>query len=269
MSLTDSIGVDVQSMTAGVARAQQEAAAADHGVEQIAARAVASGFVGITAGLARVRQMIGQARSRLTEAADVLGEASRAVGSVGRQPSPQETIAALTPAIAALTTAEGSVTAAASAIMMRGVWPRRRCRAGSRARRWRACSRCCRSWPPSAFRGLRPGNTSTRHWHRPDRSVTWETSDGRRKQRPTARHTPSSRRCDTTPARSRWRRGWTERATDGGCPTAGRPRLGTSRSGDPAQTRTPRRPPFPASPRWRDPAHPRRVQRRGDLLRRR
>ncbi|NGM15873.1 DUF6244 family protein [Verrucosispora sioxanthis] len=116
MSLTDSIGVDVQSMTAGVARAQQEAAAADHGVEQIAARAVASGFVGITAGLARVRQMIGQARSRLTEAADVLGEASRAVGSVGRQPSPQETIAALTPAIAALTTAEGSVTAAASAI---------------------------------------------------------------------------------------------------------------------------------------------------------
>ncbi|SCL35869.1 hypothetical protein GA0070615_2907 [Micromonospora aurantiaca] len=116
MSLTDTIGADLQAMTAGVDRSQQETAAVDRAIEQIAARAVASGFIGITAGLARVREVIGQARSRLSEASGVLSEASRSVGSVAQQPSPQETIAALTPVVAAMNTVDGSVAAAASAV---------------------------------------------------------------------------------------------------------------------------------------------------------
>jgi hypothetical protein len=116
MSLTDTIGADLQAMVAGVDRSQQEVAAVVRAVEQIAALAATSGFVGITAGLARVRDVLGQARSRLDEASGVLGEASRSVGSVAQQPSPQETIAALTPVVAALTAVEGSVAAAASAV---------------------------------------------------------------------------------------------------------------------------------------------------------
>jgi hypothetical protein len=116
MSLTDTIGADLQAMAAGVDRSQQEAAAVDHAIEQIAARAVASGFAGITVGLARVREVLGQARSRLTDAGGVLGEASRSVGAVAQQPSPQETITALTPVVAALTAVDGHVTATASAV---------------------------------------------------------------------------------------------------------------------------------------------------------
>ncbi|MEV0944022.1 DUF6244 family protein [Micromonospora wenchangensis] len=116
MSLTDRIGVGLQAMAAGVDRSQQEAAAVDHGIERIGARAVASGFVGIRVGLARVREVLGQARSQLTGAAGVLGEASRLVGTVAQQSSPRETITALTPVVAALSMVDGHVTAAASAV---------------------------------------------------------------------------------------------------------------------------------------------------------
>ncbi|RAO15030.1 hypothetical protein [Micromonospora noduli] len=64
MSLIDSIGADLQAMAAGVDPAQQEAAAVDHAIEQITARAVAPGFAGVTVGLARTRELLGQARSR-------------------------------------------------------------------------------------------------------------------------------------------------------------------------------------------------------------
>ncbi|NHW87460.1 hypothetical protein, partial [Escherichia coli] len=77
MSLTDTIGADLRAMAAGADRSQQEIGAVDQAIEQIAARAVASGFVGITVGLARVREVLGQARSQLTEAGGALGEASR------------------------------------------------------------------------------------------------------------------------------------------------------------------------------------------------
>ncbi|MCX4391347.1 DUF6244 family protein [Micromonospora peucetia] len=116
MSLTDSIGADLQAMAAGVDRAQQEAAAVDHAIEQITNRAVASGFAGIAVGLARAREVLGQARSRLAQAGGVLGEASRSLSAVPQQPSPQETIAALTPVVAALTAVDGHVAAAGSAV---------------------------------------------------------------------------------------------------------------------------------------------------------
>ncbi|WFE51226.1 DUF6244 family protein [Micromonospora sp. WMMD1155] len=116
MSLTDSIGADVQAMAAGVDRTQQEAGAVDHAIEQITARAVASGFTGIALGLARAREVLGQARSRLAQAGGVLGEASRSLSAVPQQSSPQETIAALTPVVAALTAVDGHVTAAGSAV---------------------------------------------------------------------------------------------------------------------------------------------------------
>jgi hypothetical protein len=116
MSLTDTIGAGVQSMAAGVDRAQQEAGAVDHAIEQITARAVASGFVGITVGLARAREALGQARSLLAQADGILGEASRSLTAVAQQPSPQETIAALTPVTAALSAVDGHITAAASSV---------------------------------------------------------------------------------------------------------------------------------------------------------
>lgn len=116
MSLTDGIGADIQAMAAGVDRTQQEAGAVDHTVEQITARAVASGFAGIAVGLARARQVLQQARSRLAQASGILGEASRSLSAVPQQPSPQETIAALTPVVAALTAVDGHVAAAGSAI---------------------------------------------------------------------------------------------------------------------------------------------------------
>ena len=116
MSLTDGIGADIQAMAAGVDRTQQEAGAVDHTVEQITARAVASGFAGIAVGLARARQVLQQARSRLAQAGGILGEASRSLSAVPQQPSPQETIAALTPVVAALTAVDSHVAAAGSAV---------------------------------------------------------------------------------------------------------------------------------------------------------
>ncbi|MFG1955927.1 DUF6244 family protein [Micromonospora sp. NPDC048830] len=116
MLLTDSIRGDLQAMAAGVGAAQQEAAAVDHAVEQIAARAVAAGFAGIVVGLARVRELVGQVRTRLTTVGGVLGEVSRSVAAVPQQPSPQELISALTPLLAALSSADGGLSAAAAGI---------------------------------------------------------------------------------------------------------------------------------------------------------
>ncbi|MBO4204776.1 DUF6244 family protein [Micromonospora echinofusca] len=116
MSLTDSISGDLQAMGAGVSAAQQEAAAVNSAVEQVAARAAAAGFAGIAVGLARVREVVGQVRARLTTAGGVLGEASRSVAAVPQQPSPQETISVLTPVVAALSTVDSAVAAAAAGI---------------------------------------------------------------------------------------------------------------------------------------------------------
>ncbi|MEV4725356.1 DUF6244 family protein [Micromonospora humida] len=116
MSLTDTIGADVQAMAAGVDWAQQETAAVDQAIEQISARSVASGFAGIAVGLARARETLAQARSRPAQVDGVLGEASRSLRVVPQQSSPQETIAALTPVLAALTALDGHVSAAGSAV---------------------------------------------------------------------------------------------------------------------------------------------------------
>ncbi|MEU1756723.1 hypothetical protein ABZ436_29265 [Micromonospora matsumotoense] len=59
MSLTYTIGADLQAMAAGVDRAQQEAAAVDEAIEQITARSVTSGFADITVGMARARERSG------------------------------------------------------------------------------------------------------------------------------------------------------------------------------------------------------------------
>ncbi|MGC5031135.1 DUF6244 family protein [Micromonospora sp. DT229] len=116
MSLTDSIRDDLQTMAEGVATAQQGAAAVDHAVEQIAARAVGAGFAGIAVGLTRVREQVGQVRARLSTIGGILGEASRSVSAVPQQPSPQEAITALTPLVAALAAADGAVETAAAGI---------------------------------------------------------------------------------------------------------------------------------------------------------
>ncbi|MBO4209005.1 hypothetical protein GSF22_23820 [Micromonospora echinofusca] len=116
MSLTDSIRDDLQTMAAGVGAVQQDAAAVDHAVERIAARALGAGLAGIAVGLARVREQVGQVRARLTTVGGILGEASRSVSAVPRQLSPQEAITALTPLVAALAAADGAVEAAAAGI---------------------------------------------------------------------------------------------------------------------------------------------------------
>lgn len=116
MSLTDTISGDLQAMAASVNRAMLEAAAVDHAVERIAARAVASGFAGIAVGLTRVREVVGQVRARLTAVGGVLGEASRSVAAAPQQPSPQEAITALTPVVGALAAVDAGVAAAASGV---------------------------------------------------------------------------------------------------------------------------------------------------------
>lgn len=116
MSLTDAISGHLQAMAAGVARAQQETAAVDHAVEQIAARAAASGFAGIAVALIRVREVVGQVRARLTAVSGVLGEASHSVAAAPQQPSPQEAITVLTPVVVALTAVDAGVAAAASGV---------------------------------------------------------------------------------------------------------------------------------------------------------
>lgn len=116
MPLTDTIGADLRAMAAEVHRSQQETAAAEHAIEQIATRAVASGFAGIAVGLARVRKVLGQARSQLAEAGGILSEASRSMAAVVHQPSPQEAITALTPVVATLATVDGRIAGAAAAI---------------------------------------------------------------------------------------------------------------------------------------------------------
>lgn len=116
MSLTDSISDDLCAMTAGVGAAQRQAAAAEHVIAQIAARAVAAGFAGIAAGLAQVGEVVGRARARLTAIDAILGETTRSVASAAQQPSPQETISALTPLLTVLSRVDAEVAASSGGI---------------------------------------------------------------------------------------------------------------------------------------------------------
>ncbi|MGW0434022.1 DUF6244 family protein [Micromonospora sp. NPDC003197] len=116
MSLIDKINSDLQAIHAGIDAAQQEAAAVDHAVEQIAVQAAAAGFAGIAVGLAQVREAIGRTRAQLTTASGALGQASRTLTAVPQQPSPQETINTLTPVMATLASVDNGLAVAAAGI---------------------------------------------------------------------------------------------------------------------------------------------------------
>lgn len=156
----------LQAMAAGADRSQQEAAAVDHGIERIGARAVASGFVGIRVGLARVREVLGQARSQLTGAAGALGEASRSVGTVAQRSSPRETITAGNGAGSCIwgwwsPRARGAGPRDAAGRGRTGSSPRARGAVGARALPWRGVG-----IPPPRARGAgpphRPGDVDVR-----------------------------------------------------------------------------------------------------------
>ncbi|MEH0972805.1 DUF6244 family protein [Micromonospora sp. CPCC 205546] len=116
MSLTDSISDDLRAMAAGVDTAQQQAAAAEHAVAQIAARAVAAGFTGVAVRLTQVRELVGHVRARLTTVGGVLDEAPRVATAIAQQPSPQDTVSALTRLAATVSTVDAAVVAAAAGV---------------------------------------------------------------------------------------------------------------------------------------------------------
>ena len=84
-------------MAAGVERAQQEAAGADHAAQQIAQRAAASGFLGVAQSMARVRTAISELRGNLGALGQSVHETGTQVAAAPKQPTAQETITACAP----------------------------------------------------------------------------------------------------------------------------------------------------------------------------
>ncbi|WP_212817293.1 DUF6244 family protein [Polymorphospora rubra] len=99
MSLVDTIQSGLRTMAAGIGRAEQETAAADHGAQQIALHAAASGFLGIAQNLARVREVIGQVQAGIGGLAVLAGEVATVLAAVPQQPTAQKTIATLASAM--------------------------------------------------------------------------------------------------------------------------------------------------------------------------
>ncbi|MFB6393542.1 DUF6244 family protein [Polymorphospora lycopeni] len=97
MSLVDGVQAGLRTLVAGIDRAGQEAASADHGARQAAAHAVAVGFVGVAQNVAGVREVIGQIRAGIGGLAAHTSEAAAALANVPQQPTPQEVIATLAP----------------------------------------------------------------------------------------------------------------------------------------------------------------------------
>ncbi|KUJ47181.1 DUF6244 family protein [Micromonospora maris] len=96
MSSIEEIDGELRAVIAGLDRARSLTAAADHQVQQVAARAVGAGFAAVAAGMAGVRAAISVIQAGLSGAAGTVGEATRAAASVPREAAtPQETIAAL------------------------------------------------------------------------------------------------------------------------------------------------------------------------------
>ncbi|MGI5147229.1 DUF6244 family protein [Plantactinospora sp. CA-294935] len=97
MSNIEKIAGELRALSAGVERAQGQAAAADNHAREIAMRAAGSGFVAVGAGMSRVRNAIAGVQARLGELDGLMGEAVKAATAVPQGVSPAETIAGLTP----------------------------------------------------------------------------------------------------------------------------------------------------------------------------
>ena len=109
MSQTEATSTALQTMRAGIDKAQSDAAAM-HGVaEEISARAAAAGFGGIVAGMTQVRDRIRELQARLGTAAGSVNEASTTFAEVPKEASPAEVIAALNRVAARVNTAHEAV----------------------------------------------------------------------------------------------------------------------------------------------------------------
>lgn len=97
MSHIEKITGELRAMTAGVDRAQGNAAGADAKAQEIAARAARSGFTGIAAGMSRLRNEIAEVRARLAGVGSFINEAATAVAAAPKEMSPEQTIAVLAP----------------------------------------------------------------------------------------------------------------------------------------------------------------------------
>jgi hypothetical protein len=65
----------LESMRTGAARAAEIATGADNGAEEVAARMVASGLIGIARAMVQIRTGIGEVRARIRGVARATGEA--------------------------------------------------------------------------------------------------------------------------------------------------------------------------------------------------
>lgn len=116
MSDIETITTDLQAMAAGVEKAQTAAAAADRTAQEVALRAVRSGFVGIAAGLTAIREAVKEIQGRVGGLANSIRDASKPVAAAAKEGSPQQTIAVLSTATTKVTSAREGLTAAVSKI---------------------------------------------------------------------------------------------------------------------------------------------------------
>jgi hypothetical protein len=112
MAVIDAISAELRTMTAGVDQALKAVTVADGRAQEIAARAARSGFVGIAAGVAEVRNAIGEIRTRVTAVGQSINEAVKPVIAAPQEPSPEQTITALAPATQSVIAAREGITAA-------------------------------------------------------------------------------------------------------------------------------------------------------------
>ncbi len=88
----------LRGMAAGIERAQHAVAAADSRAEEIAQRAMMTGFAGIAVGVQQLRMSISEVRQRLMSIGRSVSEAASPVAGASGRPSPGETVALLNPA---------------------------------------------------------------------------------------------------------------------------------------------------------------------------
>jgi hypothetical protein len=112
----ESLGVALGAVGAGLERAQQQTAVADHAAEQIAARAAGSGFTGIAQNMSRVRAAIREIGTGASAVAGRAGEAARVVAATPKQSTPRETAAVLEPVTQHLDGVHGGIAAVMEAI---------------------------------------------------------------------------------------------------------------------------------------------------------
>ena len=98
MADLQTIAQHLRGMAAGVERAQHAVAAADARADEIAARAMMTGFAGIAMGVQQLRMSISEIRQRLMNIGRSVSEAAAPVAGASGRPSPEETIALLNPA---------------------------------------------------------------------------------------------------------------------------------------------------------------------------